>query len=188
MKKYIWYNIFSKFLLSTEVLLTAPHLLRPGYLWLLVIGELRSSLSCSNRQVVYSSVVDYVKDRRVFHSMQTRGRVTRTCIRDIMRWSAGTCCACPVMFPRLFWCYPGLWRWGTASSPGQFALSEWAEEALNRARFVLGAFSWSDVIAEIAQDDGERGWLRNTKIWSLVTPYWSRDQCTKCDQCERVVT
>lgn len=54
MKKNIWYDILAfLFLLSTEVLLTAPHLLRPGYLWLLVIGEFRSSLSCSNMKVVY---------------------------------------------------------------------------------------------------------------------------------------
>ena len=30
----------------------------------------------------FFSVVDCVKDRRVCHSMQTRGRVARTCIRD----------------------------------------------------------------------------------------------------------
>ena len=34
-------------------------------------------------QVVYSSVVDCVKDRCVFHSMQTREHVTRTCLETL---------------------------------------------------------------------------------------------------------
>ena len=49
-----------------------------------MIGEFGSSLSCGNMQVVFFfSVVDCVKDRRVCHSTQTRGRVARICITDM---------------------------------------------------------------------------------------------------------
>ena len=48
-----------------------------------MIGEFGSSLSCGNMQVVFFSVVDCVKDRRVCYSTQTSGRVARICIRDM---------------------------------------------------------------------------------------------------------